>query len=63
MKTLVPLLLLVVSVHGVDLVEHAKSHPDGKAAFSFDASAWQNADDIRKLPVGVFDSGIGGLNN
>lgn len=61
MKTLASLLLLVVSVHGVDLVEHAKSHPDGKAAFSFDALAWQNADDIRKLPVGVFDSGIGGL--
>lgn len=61
MKTLAPLLLLVVSVHAADLVEHAKSHPDGKVAFSFDASAWQNSDETRKLPIGVFDSGIGGL--
>jgi glutamate racemase len=29
--------------------------------FSFDASAWQNDEATRKLPVGVFDSGIGGL--
>lgn len=61
MKTLASILLLVVSVHAADLVEHAKSHPDGKAAFSFDAAAWQNDEATRKLPIGVFDSGIGGL--
>ncbi|MFO1481797.1 MAG: aspartate/glutamate racemase family protein [Verrucomicrobiaceae bacterium] len=61
MKTFAPLLLLVVSVHAADLVEHAKSHPDGKTAFSFDASAWSDDKATRHLPVGVFDSGIGGL--
>jgi glutamate racemase len=42
-----------------DFVEHARQHPDGRAAFTFDMSAWTN--DIRNLPIGVFDSGIGGL--
>ena len=60
MKTLC-LLLLVVSTHAADLVEHAKAHPDGKAAFSFDATAWSDAEATRHLPIGVFDSGIGGL--
>lgn len=40
-------------------VEHARQHPDGRKAFTFDMSAWSN--DIRNLPIGVFDSGIGGL--
>ncbi len=40
-------------------VEHAQMHPDGLTAFTFDMSAWSN--DTRDLPVGVFDSGIGGL--
>ncbi len=61
MKSLASLLLLVVSVHAADLIEHAKSHPDGKAAFSFDASAWTDNEATRHLPIGVFDSGIGGL--
>ncbi len=61
MKTLTALLLLAVAVHAADLIEYARAHPDGKAAFSFDASAWSDAEATRHLPIGVFDSGIGGL--
>ncbi|MDP1588785.1 MAG: aspartate/glutamate racemase family protein [Prosthecobacter sp.] len=60
MKTLC-LLLFAASLHAADLVEHAKAHPDGKAAFSFDASVWNDDASTRRLPIGVFDSGIGGL--
>ncbi len=55
------LLLCAASLHAADLVEHAKAHPDGKAAFSFDATAWSDDEATRHLPIGVFDSGIGGL--
>ncbi len=61
MRTCTTLLLLAATANAADPVSHAKSHPDGKAAFSFDVSAWENADETRRLPVGVFDSGIGGL--
>ncbi|WP_395751797.1 glutamate racemase [Prosthecobacter sp.] len=61
MKILTALLLLAVAVHSADLIEHARAHADGKAAFSFDASAWDDAEATRHLPIGVFDSGIGGL--
>lgn len=61
MKTLLALLLFATTLPAADLIEHAHAHPDGKAAFSFDASAWQNSDATRHLPIGVFDSGIGGL--
>lgn len=61
MKALASILLLVVSTHAADLVEHARAHPDGKVAFSFDASAWSDDEATRHLPIGVFDSGIGGL--
>lgn len=54
-------LLFATSTHAADLVSHARAHPDGRAAFSFDASAWQSTDETRRMPVGVFDSGIGGL--
>lgn len=60
MKFLLPW-LLVGTLHAADLVEHAKTHPDGKAAFSFDAAAWSDDEATRHLPIGVFDSGIGGL--
>lgn len=40
-------------------VEHSKRHPDGTQAFTIDATAW--SEDYRNLPIGVFDSGIGGL--
>ncbi len=61
MKILTALLLLAPAVHAADLIEHARAHADGKAAFSFDASAWRDSEATRHLPIGVFDSGIGGL--
>lgn len=39
--------------------EYSAKHADGITAFTIDQSAW--ADDVRRLPIGVFDSGIGGL--
>jgi glutamate racemase len=53
--------LLVGTFHAADLDEHVKSHADGKAAFTFDATAWSDDETTRHLPIGVFDSGIGGL--
>ena len=38
---------------------HLANNPDGTAAFSFDRSRY--AGDLPSLPIGVFDSGIGGL--
>ena len=60
MKTLC-LLLFAVPLHAADLIEHAKAHPDGKAAFSFDTTSWSDDEASRHLPIGVFGSGIGGL--
>lgn len=40
-------------------VSHALESPNGEAAFSFNKSDYQG--DLTKLPIGVFDSGIGGL--
>ncbi len=41
------------------LVQHVASHADGKAAWSVDFEALKG--DRSQLPIGVFDSGIGGL--
>lgn len=41
------------------VIAHANAHPDGRAPFTFDVSAYRA--DTRSLPIGVFDSGIGGL--
>lgn len=41
------------------LLEHAARHSDGKAPHSFESAAY--AGDLSHLPIGVFDSGIGGL--
>lgn len=41
------------------VIAHAAAHADGVAPFSFDRSALSG--DIRQMPIGVFDSGIGGL--
>ena len=41
------------------VIDHAAAHPDGRAAVSFEHAAYQ--DDLRDLPIGIFDSGIGGL--
>jgi glutamate racemase len=38
---------------------HQAKHPSGDALWSFDASAYRG--ETKSLPVGVFDSGIGGL--
>ncbi len=40
-------------------VSHAMESPMGEAPFSFNKSDYQG--DLTKLPIGVFDSGIGGL--
>jgi glutamate racemase len=39
--------------------EHADKSPDGTAPFSVDKAAWKA--ETNDLPIGVFDSGIGGL--
>lgn len=41
------------------VIQYADQHPDGRAAYSFDRSAYQQ--ELNDLPIGVFDSGIGGL--
>jgi glutamate racemase len=41
------------------VIDHAAAHPDGRSAVSFERAAY--AGDLRDLPIGVFDSGIGGL--
>jgi glutamate racemase len=39
--------------------QHALMHPDGTMPYTVDQDAWSEADS--SLPIGVFDSGIGGL--
>lgn len=56
--------LLAVSAFAVDGVvqraaDHARAHPAGDAPASFAAADFQG--DLRDLPIGVFDSGVGGL--
>ena len=44
------------------MVEHCLSHAAGRAAHTVDLSAWgQSVEGTAELPIGVFDSGIGGL--
>ena len=40
-------------------IGHAKAHPQGDVLASFVASDYRG--DLRDLPIGVFDSGVGGL--
>ena len=40
-------------------VAHAKAHPQGDVSASFVATDYRG--DLRDLPIGVFDSGVGGL--
>ena len=40
---------------------HLKTDSRGESAFTFDASGYANDADLSRLPIGVFDSGIGGL--
>ncbi|MFM9148622.1 MAG: glutamate racemase [Verrucomicrobiota bacterium] len=55
--------LLCSSVRGDEVldrvVSHARSHPEGDAPASFRASDYRG--ELRDLPIGVFDSGVGGL--
>jgi glutamate racemase len=53
------ILFLASSTFAADLVQHAREHPQGEVAYSFDVAALKK--DTRDLPIGVFDSGIGGL--
>lgn len=41
------------------VVNHIRSNPQGTSPFSFNLSAW--SEENRHLPIGIFDSGIGGL--
>jgi len=41
------------------LMDHVERHPQGDAPYSFSKEAYK--DDLKSLPIGVFDSGIGGL--
>ena len=43
------------------VTQHVAHHPDGRVAFSFSRSAYADDADLASLPIGVFDSGIGGL--
>ncbi len=44
------------------LVDHVRAHPRGEAPFSFDRRDYELTEEERRaLPIGVFDSGIGGL--
>lgn len=48
----------------VDLFDaHIRGHPDGRFAFSFDHQTYESTDRamMSEYPIGVFDSGIGGL--
>ena len=42
------------------VIDYATAHPDGRAPASFNRTTYDGGD-LRDLPIGVFDSGIGGL--
>ena len=44
-----------------DFLTHVAAHPSGDAAASFAAADYADPEALRRLPIGVFDSGIGGL--
>lgn len=41
------------------MTAHLEAHPAGDVAFSYNRSAYEG--DLSSLPIGVFDSGVGGL--
>jgi glutamate racemase len=65
MNRTLPLLAIILALRwpieatAAELVQHAQQHPQGDVAYSFDVEALKK--DTRDLPIGVFDSGIGGL--
>ncbi len=51
-----------LDIEAFDLISHAVSDPEGKAAFTFKKADFSGEPASRsELPIGVFDSGIGGL--
>jgi hypothetical protein len=42
------------------VVAHARAHPEGDVPASFAVADYRG--DLRDLPIGVFDSGVGGLD-
>lgn len=54
-----PLTAVNATDPGEALDAHLKANPGGKAAFSFDRRDYQG--ELSSLPIGVFDSGVGGL--
>lgn len=44
-----------------EVSDHVAAHRDGQVAFTYDHSAYADGADLSSLPIGVFDSGIGGL--
>ncbi len=65
MKTLIAFLLTATLMPATAdqvverFIEHVANHPEGKALHSFEKDAY--AGELSRLPIGVFDSGIGGL--
>ena len=63
MRAFILLLSLALCCRADDVVEriiaHAAAHPAGDAPVSFERAVFDK--DTRHLPIGVFDSGIGGL--
>jgi glutamate racemase len=59
MKKRLALFLCSSQLMAADLVEHVSAHPLGDVAYSFEAASYDK--ETRHLPIGVFDSGIGGL--
>src|SRR4051812_20880526 len=53
------LLGFALAARAASIVEHVQSHRDRQAPWSIDFS--KLAGDRSQLPIGVFDSGIGGL--
>jgi glutamate racemase len=44
-----------------NFIKHGQANLEGTTAYSFDASVYTPNADLKDLPIGVFDSGIGGL--
>ncbi len=67
LRSLLPCLLLAASTASAGdpfteaIDDHLAKHPAGDAAFSYDRSDYTGDLSFSSLPIGVFDSGIGGL--
>ena len=61
LPSLLFVLLILTAAHADPSALVRRAAGDGRAAFTFDAGAWSDPAAVRHLPIGVFDSGIGGL--